>query len=340
MRIINTMFGKYKGGIEQACLDYHEALEHMGHEVTTILHPHAKMRPAFEGKSVKFLTNFSHYDPIAILRLRSFIQSIDPHIVICHGARAAQLSRFATPDDIPVAAITHNYSIKRLLKSDALLTITNNLKEYVHDHKFPEEKIFVIPNMIRAQKASPPKESNSNDVPIIGTMGRFVHKKGIDIFIEALAILKERGVKFKAVIGGDGEEKNHYYMLSSKYKLEDTLRFHSWITDKEAFFDNMDIFCLPSIHEPFGIVLLEAALAGKAIVTTDAEGPSEILTHEENALMVPRGKPKETADALERLIKDPALCKRLAEKAHTHVVTHYDLPHVAKSLDTAIKAII
>ena len=68
--------------------------------------------------------------------------------------------------------------------------------------------------------------------------------------------------------------------------LEKEVEFVGWIKNKREFFDSIDIFCLPSKNEPFGIVLLEAMKYRKPIISTKADGPLEILRDEVDALMI------------------------------------------------------
>src|SRR6202034_4671627 len=94
-------------------------------------------------------------------------------------------------------------------------------------------------------------------------------------------------IPFKAVLAGEGEEEGALRDLAREKGLGEELRFAGWVTDKQAFFDSIDLFCLPSHHEPFGIVLLEAMAQGLPVVATASEGPSEILEAGEPGVLVP-----------------------------------------------------
>src|SRR5690606_14555844 len=115
-----------------------------------------------------------------------------------------------------------------------------------------------------------------------------------------------------------------------------TLRFAGWVEDKAAFFDAIDLFVLPSLHEPFGIVLLEAFAHGVPAVTTETEGPREIVTAGE-ALPVPAGAPERLALAIQALLDDPARAAAMAARARAAVEARYSLPVVAQRLDAALK---
>jgi glycosyltransferase involved in cell wall biosynthesis len=171
-------------------------------------------------------------------------------------------------------------------------------------------------------------------------MGRFVAKKGFDVFIEALGGLRSDGIAFRAVLAGDGPERAALEGLSAARGLRDVLRFPGWVTDKAAFFAGSDLFCLPSHHEPFGIVLIEAMAHARPVVATDSEGPVEILRDGIDGLVVPRGDAARMAQALGALIADPAGAEQLAANAYRQAQRTYDVPRVGERLDLAVREVV
>ena len=76
------------------------------------------------------------------------------------------------------------------------------------------------------------------------------------------------------------------------------MRFLGWVEDKRAFFETLDLFCVPSREEPFGIVVLEGMAHGRAVVATAAAGPREIIRDGIDGLLVPPASPPALAAAL------------------------------------------
>jgi len=342
MRIINAMFGCGKGGIEQAFLDYDAALHAKQHEVITLVHPRAQILPAIiqTDSTIEMVANYGSWDITAVWKLKQLLQRITPDCIIAHGNRAVTLLRKAT-NTIPIIGVCHNYNLKHLMHCDGLLSITNNIRDLVISRGFSPSLIHQIPNMITVPTGLNPRASLSfRTPPIIGTMGRFVKKKGINIFIEALSILKARAIPFCAIIGGCGIEDQHLRTQVSTLGLDNDISFTGWVEDKTLFYKNCDIFCLPSLHEPFGIVLLEAFLHALPVVSTDSEGPCEIAHHEHDALIVQKANAVAMADAIERLIMHPKLAASLAINAFSTVTKHYDSAIVSVLLDKAITDII
>lgn len=335
MRIINAMFGKGLGGIEQAFLDYTRALEISGNKVIPVIQPGAKIEKLISGEAIK-IRNFGNWDFFAASKIRKLILSEKPDAIIAHGGRAAALFRKAAKNICPVIGVAHNYSTARLMGMDGIFTITEDLRKKVIAEGMLEAKTFKIPNMINLPQHEPEKSGFRNP-PIIGSMGRFVGKKGFDVFLNALAILKNKGVAFKAKLGGDGEEKENLITLAKNLGITDEIEFIGWVGDKAKFFKSIDIFCLPSLHEPFGIVLLEALTNKTPTITTDSEGPSEIVSNEKDAFVVKKNDAEQLSNALEKMIKNQEVAKKLAENGYKTVKQNYSTEVVAKQIHAALE---
>ena len=340
MHIVNIMFSRGAGGIEQAMIDYCEALRLRGHRVTALLYPGAYVEQPLRQHGVHTITmrNLGEWDYIAAYRLRKCMEELAPDIIIAHANRAYGIARKAISGSFPLVGITHNYSTSRLTQADAVFATTHDLIHYVVKQGVPEERIFHIPNMIHCNEL--PHRGDRHDPPIIGAMGRFVAKKGFDIFIDALRILKERGYEFKAILGGSGEEAEKLKKQSKEAGLNGTLSFPGWIQNKRDFYTHVDIFCLPSLHEPFGIVLLEAFTYGAPVVASDSEGPRDIITPNYDALMVRKGDAEEMANAIAKLLQDPQLSFSLAANAFAKTKMKYSIEVVGERIEQACKVIL
>jgi glycosyltransferase involved in cell wall biosynthesis len=337
MRVINIMFGKGLGGIEQAFVDYTRALNAQNNEVIAVIHPDAQILPALKHVApahIAMIKNSGQWDIFARKNLRALIKKHKPDAIICHGNRAISMARGAAKNLCPVIGVAHNYNIARLAKTDAAFSITQDLKHKVE--QFGQKHCFQIPNMIEAEHTEPTHIGEQT----IGSLGRFVKKKGFDVLIEAVAIARTTHPELKLMLAGDGEEKSTIEQLIKSHGLEKNIDLVGWVEDKKTFYSSFNIFCLPSHHEPFGIVLLEAFAHAKPIITTASEGPSEITTHGENALVTPTGDAQAMADAICTLLNDQTQATNLAKQGHNHVKQHYSIEHVGNQIQHALKEIV
>jgi glycosyltransferase involved in cell wall biosynthesis len=341
MHVLNVMFGKKKGGIEQAFVDYAVALSDNDTKVTTLTFPGApvlSLLPSSYNITQEYISNLGKWDLIAIWKLKRLINKIKPDAIITHGNRANILLRKATKD-VPVIGVCHNYQLKHIVKCDAVLSITNDLRKKLIMHGVQKENVHVIPNMVSITENTISKIKYS-DPPIIGSMGRFVAKKGFKYMIEAAELLKLKAVPFKMVIAGDGPERENLKKLISEKNLLKHVELLPWVEDKSEFFNKIDIFCLPSLHEPFGIVLLEAMLHQKPVVTTDSEGPMEIVRPYHDALMANKQDARSLAISLEKLLNDKDLAYRLSKHAVETVKEKFDRQEIGEKIKAALEKII
>jgi glycosyltransferase involved in cell wall biosynthesis len=336
MLIFNAMFSKSNGGLEQTFLNYIPTLQAAGHEVISIIHPWAQIKNSCPQDNLIKVFNFNQFDVLAIYKLRKLIKKYRPDCIITHSHRAAYLFS-KTYTKVPKIAVCHvqgNYKFG----SDAVIAITEAMRQDIIASGVSANKVFTVPNMLNVPgllEYSPPGETK---IPVIGVCARFSPIKGVDIFIHALAELKKRQVLFKAKIAGDGPEKENYIELIKTYGLQDDVSLLGWIEDKSNFYQAIDIFCVPSREEAFGLVILEAMLYSLPMVVSQLPGPIEIIGQSQCALFFEANDVIKMADALQSLIKDKNLAKLLASNAYEHV-QHYSSQKIAKVLDTVLQTV-
>jgi glycosyltransferase involved in cell wall biosynthesis len=332
---MNVMLGRSLGGLEQAQLDYHDALSRFGHDMHAVIHPDAAIRAEFEARHAVWhpLPHLGAWDLLSALRLRALLRRLRPDLSIAHGNRAMSLLRLAGAE--PLAAVLPNYKIK-CRGAVAALCPSLGLKQYAESQGIQAARAYHIPYMVAVPPA-PPRRPSRREPPVVGTMGRFVAKKGFDVFIAALGLLRAQGVELRAILGGDGAERAALERQAGEAGLADVLSFPGWVTDKAAFFAGIDVFCLPSHHEPFGIVLLEAMAQAVPIVSTDSEGPSEILCDGTAGILVPRNDPCRLAEAIAALLGNAGHAEELATNAYRLARDSYDVAPVGAQLDSAVR---
>ena len=340
MHILNIMLGKGRGGIEQVAIDYHQAFESRGHNVTTVVAPSSWAKtvlPLFTTDIID-LKNAGQWDPIAAYKLSRIITQEKPDAIICHGNRAIRICLKAAKGRAPVIAVAHNYKNKKFDQCDAVFCITKQLVDQMLSFGIPKEKIFHIPNMVRFSED--PKRPALRTPPVIGAFGRFVDKKGFSIYINALSILKKEGIPFHAILGGDGPTKEILKSEIEKATLTEEITLTGWVTDKDAFFTSIDVFVLPSKHEAFGVVLIEAMNEAVPCISTRSEGPIEILTHEVNGILTPIDDARELAKAIKKVTTNEVLCKQLGKSGHDTIRTTYSVSVVSTLLESSTTTLL
>jgi glycosyltransferase involved in cell wall biosynthesis len=340
MKIVNIMLSQGLGGLEQAFVDYCEALKLSGHTVAAIIDPKCGVKASLENLYLEAIeiSNWGVYDLWAGYKIKKALKHQNPDCVIVHGARAATLSKGS---GFPTVGVAHTHNKKRLMGLDGVITITEKVRHEFIQKGMGTQKVKYVPNMIRLPSEDPFTNRKQISTPLkIGALGRLVPKKGFSILIEALALLKNQGLHFKCVIGGDGEEKIHLQSLVQNYNLADQVHFIGWVQDKEIIYKDIDIFCVPSLIEPFGIILLEGWSYGCPLIVTDTEGPVEIVTHLQDGYIVPKGNAEALAEAIKKLMEDDHLRQELTIQGFKTLRSHYDIQVVCHVLNKAIHEIL
>lgn len=342
MKIFNIMLSRDLGGIQQSFLDYADIIEAAGFQHFSIITKKSNIK-SFVKNNYFEVNNYFSWDLSSVFQLTNLINQNNPEIIIAHGNRAikfAILARKLSKNNPIIIGVAHNYSFKKLIKCDYIFSITEYMKKYLVSKNYPEEKIFVMPNVINSLNYDFSEKNYFGKTITIGVLARFVKKKGIDVAINSIKVMLEMGLDVKLIIGGSGEEEEFLKNLTKTLNLENKIKFIGWVKDKKEFFSKIDIFCLPSIEEPFGIIILEAMLSKTPIISTRSEGPKEILRNNEDAIIVEIESPKAIADAAQIIINDEKLRKEMVEKAYLRLMENYDIKSGTKIFTNHLKKII
>ncbi len=337
MKIFNAMFSKVNGGLEQAFLNYIPALQNGGNHVIPIIHPRAQIINECPQDNLHTIHNFNQHDWYAVYKLRKLICKEQPDCVITHSYRAAYLFK-KTCTKVPKIAVCHvqgHYNFG----ADALIAITECMREeIIATGILPAHKVFTVPNMLAIPPHHTYKEPQESLIPTIGVCARLVTMKGIDTFLAALAELKKRQIVFRAYIAGDGPEKKAYQQLVKHYNIQHEVSFLGWINDKEGFYRSLDIFCLPSRKEAFGLVILESMLYSLPLVLSDLPGPREIIAQSNSALFNPVEDAMSMAKNLEQLIINKPLRAQLGRNAFARV-HDYSIERIGAQLQQVLEQV-
>ncbi len=154
------------------------------------------------------------------------------------------------------------------------------------------------------------------DAPLIAVVSRHQPRKGVDVLLRALALLRGRSVPFRAYLAGDGELLEEHRLLAERLGVSASVLVSGTIPSVAGLLARANVFVLPSRREQSGsLALLEALQAGLPSVASGCDGIPEDVVHGESAWLVPPGDDAALADALEKLLGDVPLRARLGERA-------------------------
>lgn len=180
----------------------------------------------------------------------------------------------------------------------------------LHRAEAPEARITVIPNGISPPDATPLDLGLPEGAPLIVCVARLQKEKDIGSLVAAMAIVAAALPAAVCVVAGEGAEQEALQARIDALSLQTNMRLLGFREDALSLIASADLFVLPSLAEPFGLVLLEAMALGKPVIATRAGGPVEIVTDATGRLVRP-SDPKELAAAILSLLQDPLLRTRM-----------------------------
>lgn len=316
LRVSQLMLSKGLGGAERYFVDLCRALAERGHQVQAIFHRDFLARDELEGHpniQCAPVRIFAAWDGLAKRAIRQQVQRFSPQLMQAHLARGAHIGgQIGKALALPLTVKTHNLvKLKYYRQVGHFIATTAAQKAYLEAHGVAATRISVIPNF---SALSPVAEAPEPHTPLrFCSYGRMVKKKGFDILLRAFRVFLDSGHTASLYIGGDGEERTALEALSISLGVDAQVEFIGWVSEPAKTLDACDVFVLPSLDEPFGIVLLEAMARGKAIIATRTQGPLEIFD-ETAAWLVETGNTEHLACALINAAEHP---EALRQKSRT-----------------------
>jgi glycosyltransferase involved in cell wall biosynthesis len=198
----------------------------------------------------------------------------------------------------------------------------------------------VIPNGVPDVWAERTPNRNSAR-PTILFLAMVCEEKGAGILIEACKILQSQGHSFSCKIAGRASSAEELAALQAKAKgLEDILEFTGAVTgeSKWKLFAESDIFCFPTFYasESFGIVAIEAMMAGLPVVTSDWRAMPEIVLDGETGYVTPVKNAAATADRLAKLLQDRALREKMGKAGRARFLENYRIEIFRQRMEAAL----
>jgi glycogen synthase len=183
---------------------------------------------------------------------------------------------------------------------------------------------------------------NINDTPIILFVGRLVERKGLHFLLRALKILTTRKIKAKLVVVGDGPEKLRYIEQVRNMVLEQEVLFTGFVDDETLrdIYKSSRVVVVPSVNEPFGIVIVEAMVFEKPIVASKSGAIPEIIQSGLNGLLIDPQNACEFANAIEMYLLDAELSQKTGELNRRKIIENFTWSKAAEQTVDAYKLVM
>ena len=182
--------------------------------------------------------------------------------------------------------------------------------------RYPKGRMRVVPNPVSIPGRVTPLERRERIIVNVGSIGRMKNQSAL---IRIFARL-EGNADWRLILIGDGPDRPGLEHEVRQLGLEDRIEFLGERKDVPAYLDRARIFAFTSLEEGFPNALAEALTAGCACVSYDCPtGPSDLIEHEANGLLIPNDNKTAFEQQLERLVSDETLQARLSRQARKDI---------------------
>ncbi|MGB5438426.1 MAG: glycosyltransferase family 4 protein [Gammaproteobacteria bacterium] len=256
----------------------------------------------------------------------------------------------------PVACIVHGLDITWpnplyqrlwprffLTRADRLIAVGNETIRQGSMRGLAEEKFIFVPNGVNVPATLPERTRAGLEqylgTPIAGkklllTVGRLVRRKGIAWFVRH--ILAELDEDTLYIVAGDGPERQAILDAAKQAGVQQRLVLTGVVNEaqKELLYRAADLFVQPNIEvegdiEGFGLVVLEAAATGMAVIASDLQGLKDAVCDGQNGLLVEPGNTSAWVNRMRACLADEADCKALGVRAREYVAQHFTWQQIA-----------
>lgn len=218
---------------------------------------------------------------------------------------------------------------------DRMFVVTHYMREELEKNGFDPARICIFPPVPRP--GDPDLRSSFSQRNLILYAGQIIRGKGVDALIESLALLK---TPFECIILGDGSHKPACEKLVQKLGLQDRITFKGFIPQEElkAYYREASVVAISSLWpEPIATIGLEVFRYALPVVAFDAGGIKDWLIDGQTGRLVPWGDRQAYASALEQLLQDKALARRMGEAGLQLVSQQYDFAEYITRMETLFR---
>jgi glycosyltransferase involved in cell wall biosynthesis len=214
-----------------------------------------------------------------------------------------------------------------LRRADGVRVVSRSAAAWLHQEVgLPREKVFVLAVGTSLVGKTVPSIEASDAAEQVLFVGRLTAEKGTSVLIHAFARLKGRFPDAELVLVGDGPAKQSLQELAQSLGLCNQIRFVGWVPYDELapFYVNARVVAVPSLHESYGRVIVEAMSFGRPVVASDTEGARELIRHEQTGFIVPTSDVAAMADRIEHLLANPGVAAEVGAKARQFIMRTHD----------------
>jgi len=296
-----------------------------------------------------------------VARLRALVRDRGIDLVHGHSPYPMVGARVALPRKVPLVYTEHNLwsrydpatywaNLVTYPRNDHVLAVSEHVRRsarYPVALRFlpmpPLETLYHGPDQEALSSVEPPdgvlrELGVPEGVPVVGTIGNLKEHKGHHHLLQAATIVRRAVPEVRFVLVGQGPREEALRLQATKLGLDGTVVFAGYREDALRVASTFDVFVLSSLQEGLSIALLEAMALGKPPVVTRVGGLPEVVSDEENGLVVPPADPRALAEGIIRLLDDASIRSKFGEAARRRAAG-FDIRQAVQRMEAVYEAL-
>ncbi|MEP6919503.1 MAG: glycosyltransferase family 4 protein [bacterium] len=357
MKILHISSAKSFGGGERYLADLVNALAARGDEVYVAVRPGSPVPTELKlpPENLLEIPLRNALDAKSASALFRFVKQRKIQIVHAHMARDYPLAAYAARRNKATRLIVTRHVLFPLNRLHAItlrgvgrvIAVSAAVARHLQAQRLiPENRITVVNNGIDLERVASARSRFDRDaflsrwdLPekslLIGSVGALTPLKGHDDFLRAASLIKGSFPHAFFIIAGTDSSPNQSHRIQlermiTELGLVENIRMIGWMDDLASLFCALDVFVSASHTESFGLAIVEAMVAGAAVVTTATEGAKEIIQDGETGMLVPIGDFRALAEAVNALVSDDSKREHLCLQAQRAATSRFSLERMVE----------
>ena len=206
----------------------------------------------------------------------------------------------------------------------------------------PADRVHMIPGGVDVPPyVTPPNVADWEDRTfIVGTAGPLEKVKGQVYFLDAAKQIRDAGFDVEFLIAGSGPEEEHLRSHARELGIAAYVTFVPQVREYSEVLEAIDIFCLTSLQQGLGTVMLEAMALGKPVVASDVGGVHTVVQDNETGVLIPKQDSQALAGKVIRMLRNPQWARTLARNGQRLVAREFSAEHMVEHTATLYRRLL
>jgi glycosyltransferase involved in cell wall biosynthesis len=221
---------------------------------------------------------------------------------------------------------------------DHVIAISEGIRDVLIADGLPRGKVSCVRSAVDWERFQQPGDKAGlvsrfhlhDDATVIGIAAQLIPRKGHDVLLEALSGLVARWPNLRVLVMGKGPSESAIREQIRTLDLGRHVQLVGFVEDLEHVLPSLDFLVHPARTEGLGVVLLQAASAGIAVIACDAGGMPEAVIDQQTGLLVPPGDVGALTTAIESLLADPERALAYGAKGRERMLAAFSLSAMAQ----------